>query len=216
MAEVSRQFGGQLQQQLQRHSIGVASELRSGSSAGLGGHLVELSAGPASAALTMCAHFLRQAQERAEPCAWVATGPSLFFPPDLAAAGIDLEALPLIRVDKGLQAAQAAEILLRSGSFAVLVLDLGEQQNFSLAVQTRLRSLARRHDAAVLLLTRRQRVGPSLGPLISLQLECSRERVAAARYRCSLWPHKDKLKHLAQNRRPWRHVELCRGPDGLH
>src|SRR5690606_34595201 len=73
---------------------------------------------------------------------------------DFAATGIDLSALPVVQVEKGLQAARAAETLLR-GSFALVVLDLGAQRSMTLGVQSRLAGLARRHHSAVVALTRR-------------------------------------------------------------
>jgi recombination protein RecA len=118
------------------------------------GRLVQVSGGAATAGLTLLARIVLEAQQRQEPVAWIAVGDSLFFPPDFAATGIDLSALPVVQVEKGLQAARAAETLLR-GSFALVVLDLGAQRSMTLGVQSRLAGLARRHHSAVVALTRR-------------------------------------------------------------
>lgn len=88
----------------------------------LAGRISELVS--AGAVLTPAARILLEAQERGEPAAWIATGASTFFPPDLDAFGVDLAALPVIRVPGALAGARAAEHLLRSGSLGVVVLDL--------------------------------------------------------------------------------------------
>ncbi|MCA8955882.1 MAG: recombinase A, partial [Planctomycetes bacterium] len=165
---------------------------------------------------------LLEAQLRGEPVAWVATGATTFFPPDLAASGIDLAALPVIQVEKGLPVLRAADALLRSGSFGVVVLDLGEQVSMTLAVQTRLVGLARRFATALIALTRSrnhpQRTrGPrsqsranSLGSLVSLRAACTHRRTDFDRFTCELHALKDKRRGPG-----WRHTEVCRGPNGL-
>jgi recombination protein RecA len=91
----------------------------------LAGGITEIS-GPAPAAgLTAAARLVREAQERGEPAAWIAAGDSLFYAPDLHDWGVDLAALPVARVSGALAAARAAECLLRSGAFALIVFDLG-------------------------------------------------------------------------------------------
>lgn len=213
------------------------------------GRLVELSGGASSAALTLTVGLLVAAQRRGEAVAWVATQETIFFPPDLAACGADLEALPIVRVHRGFEAAQASDRLLRSGGFALIVMDLGQQKSLSLSVQTRLAGLAKRYNTAVVLLTRgrlgsssahirtsesiphpdneslrktgsnprnnKQRREPSkqgagLGSLVSLWADCTRTKAAFAHFRCELKAMKDKRQGPG-----WRHVELCRGPDGL-
>jgi recombination protein RecA len=91
----------------------------------LAGGITEIS-GPAPAAgLTAAARLVRDAQERGEPAAWIAAGGSLFYAPDLHDWGVDLAALPVARVSGAIAAARAAECLLRSGAFALIILDLG-------------------------------------------------------------------------------------------
>jgi recombination protein RecA len=183
----------------------------------LAGRLVELSGNADTAALTLVAGVLLETQQRGESAAWITAVDSLFYPPDLAMAGIDLSALPVIRVKKGMQAARAADALLRSGGFGTIVMDLGNQASMSLSVQTRLAGLTRRHDVALLALTRRVRDwskgsgrSGSLGSMVSLWGESRRERTARDRFACELRVRKDK-----QGGGEWRHLEFCRGPDGL-
>jgi recombination protein RecA len=79
---------------------------------------------------------------------------------------------------------------------------------------TRLLGLAREHDAAIVLLTRKRESAPSMYSLVSLRVE-ARWRGAAADARTSavelsLHALKDKRRGPG-----WTHVESCRGPVGL-
>ena len=70
----------------------------------LAGRLTEVSDSGAAPSLTAAAALILQAQQRGEPVAWISFGNSIFFPPDFAEWGIDLEALPVIRVPDALAA----------------------------------------------------------------------------------------------------------------
>ncbi len=181
----------------------------------LEGRLVEVSGAADTATLTMVARLILEAQTRAEPVAWISTQNSVFYPPDLWATGIDLGALPVVRVQPGRQVARAADALLRSGSFALVVLDLGRQASMTLSVQTRLAGLARKNRTVLVGITRADRKkaalgSSSLGSLVSLLGVCSRKRTAFQHFTCELHVCKDKRAGTG-----WRHLELCRGPDGL-
>lgn len=89
----------------------------------LTGRLVELSVSGASSALTAVTSLLLEAQLRREPAAWIAIGDATFYPPDMAEAGCDLENLPVVRVGDARNGARAADLLLRSGGFRLVVLD---------------------------------------------------------------------------------------------
>ena len=191
----------------------VAGQVRP-SSAGVGwqldylaGRLVEVSG---TAALTMVARVMLEAQQRGESVVWISGQASIFFPPDVHAVGIDLQTLPVVRVRQPSQVVRAADALLRSGGFAVVVLDLGEQAGLSLSVQTRLAGLARRYDTALVGVTRKQSRSPSLGSLVSLRGECSHRRSDFDRFTCAVRAVKDKRCGTG-----WQHEELRRGPDGL-
>ncbi|MCA8961387.1 MAG: hypothetical protein KDC38_12775 [Planctomycetes bacterium] len=110
-------------------------------------------------ALTAASRLILEAQRLGEPCVWIAAEDSLFFPPDFAAAGVDLAALPIVWVggrspQSGVIASRAADLLLRSGGFGLVVLDLGARGELSIPIQTRLSGLARHHHAVLLVLTR--------------------------------------------------------------
>src|SRR5258705_11308948 len=59
----------------------------------LRGRLVELSARGATATLTAAIELVIEAQQAAEPVAWVTLGNATLYPPDAAASGVDLAAL---------------------------------------------------------------------------------------------------------------------------
>jgi recombination protein RecA len=177
----------------------------------LAGRLVELSAEPSGAPLTFGFRLMLDAQRRGEPAAWVTLRSRAFFPPDVAAAGIDLAALPVVWAAHALEAARAADLLLRSGGFGLVVLDLGPGTELPLHAVTRLSGLALRHAAAVVLLTEKNEERPSLGSLVSLRVHVPRVVREGDRYRCTLQVLKDKRGH----RLGGQVSEVCRGPDGL-
>lgn len=176
----------------------------------LAGRLTEVSDSGAVPSLTATAALIFEAQERGEPAAWIGFGNSIFFPPDFAEWGIDLEALPVVRIPDLLAAYAAADQLLRSGAFGLIVLDLKAQAEMHLAVQSRLAALARKHCAALVCLTRKEKGAPSLGPLVSLRGEGRISRTAFSRFDWEISIVKDK-----RGAPGWSHTESCRGADGL-
>jgi recombination protein RecA len=178
------------------------------------GRLGEISGGCASAALTLVFRLVLEAQRAGQPVVWIAGQSSTFFPPDAADAGVDLAALPVIRVPQRVpdvrSVARAADHLIRSGAFGLVVLDLGRNPWLPIPVQTRLSGLASKHDTALFCLTEKDTERSSLGSLVSLRAEASRTERSVDGFRCEARILKDK------RRRPdWNHAETCRGPDGL-
>lgn len=182
------------------------------SCAELAGRLCEVIPGPASAVLSAAFALVLEAQGRGQPVAWVAAGTSSFYPPDAAAAGVDLAALPVVRVGGSPAAGRAADLLLRSGAFALVVLDLcgpgGDQARLPDPLQSRLVQLALKHDAVVLCLTETRPDAPSLGSLVSLRAEASRRRLGEGRYACEIHVLKDKRRGPG-----WRWREVRWGVD---
>ena len=176
----------------------------------LAGRLTEIADSGSAPSLTAAAALILQAQQRGEPSAWIGFGNSIFFPPDFAEWGIDLDALPVVRVPDALAASRAADQLLRSGAFGLVVLDLKAETRMHMAVQSRLAALARRHHAVLLCLTRKKQGAPSLGPLVSLHGEGRISRTAFSRFDWEIRIVKDKLGAPG-----WSHSESCRGTDGL-
>jgi len=199
----------------------------------LAGGIVEISGAAPAAGLTAATRLIREAQERGEPAAWIAADDSVFYAPDLHDSGVDLAALPVVRVRGPLPGARAAEHLLRSGAFALLVLDLvgsagpagtrapagfrasggsGRWRRAELpaAAQVRLAALCRRHQAALLLLARRPPESPPIASLAVFRAEGTVQRTAFDRFTFRLQALKDKRQGGG-----WSHEETFRGPDGL-
>src|SRR4029079_19370541 len=93
--------------------------------ASISGRLVEISASPSGAPLTLAFRLVLDAQKRSEPVAWVGGKDEPFYPPDVADGGIDLAALPVVWTKDPIGAAKAADLLVRSGAFGLVVVDLG-------------------------------------------------------------------------------------------
>ena len=185
----------------------------------LTGRLVELSGRQAAARLTAACGLVLEAQLCGDRAAWITFEQSAFFPPDVAAGGVDLESLPVVRIGDARAAGRAAEHLVRSGGFGLVVVDLSSEtartrpdpspHSLSVPLLTRLLALARAHHAAVLLLTKKLPDAASLNSLISLRADaqwCAR----AGRYDVCVRALKDKRRAPG-----WHHVEACRGTVGM-
>jgi recombination protein RecA len=175
------------------------------------GRVGEISGHRATAALTLAMRLVLEAQRQGEPVAWITFGDSAFYPPDVASTGIDLDALVVVRAPGTRKAARAADLLVRSGAFALVVLDLGANAFVQPSVQARLVALARKHHSAVLYLTEKNRESASVGALISIRAEAARVRRDRDRFLCEAHILKDKRRGPG-----WSHEEICHGPDGLH
>ena len=177
----------------------------------LSGRLAELSSPRAGGQLTFALGLVREAQESGETAAWIGPRSSSFFPPDAEACGIDLAAFPVVRLDASQEMGRAADQLLRSGAFGLVLMDLGPSQ-IAAPLLTRLLGLAQKHNAAVLFLTEKPSESPSLSSLISLRAEVShtRREPGGSRFFCELRALKDKRRAPG-----WTHSEEVRGPAGL-
>ncbi len=142
----------------------------------LRGRLVELSARGAAATLTASIDLVIEAQREGEPVAWIMGTDGSFYPPDVADSGVDLAALVVVRVPDQSASTRAAERLLRSGAFGLIVIDLGALAEIPIAHQGRLVTLAQAHDAAVVCLTEKTAESGSIGSLVSLRAEALRVR----------------------------------------
>ncbi len=180
----------------------------------LAGRLVELTAATGAAVLTLASLLVYEAQESGEPVAWVTTLDQSFFPPDLASTGVNLQALPVVRVEEAKQLGRAASQLMRGGAFGLVVVDLCNtpvQHTLPIPTQTRLLGLTQKHDATCLFLTTKTKKVPSLSSLVSLRGQCCIQRRASDEFVCRLRAVKDK-RHAPG----WTHEVNCRGPLGLH
>lgn len=187
--------------------------------AGLSGRLVELSAAEHAAPLTAAFGLVLDTQVSGDHAAWVALDDSSFFAPDVLDSGIDLEALPVVRVPDARTAGRAADHLVRSGGFGLVVIDLAVvdrassragADDLATPLLTRLLGFAQHHDVVVLILTSKPRATASLHSLISVRAEAQWQPQGDGRYDVSIDVIKDKRFGPG-----WGHTEVCRGPVGL-
>ncbi len=173
------------------------------------GRLIEIGGAEDTAALTLSVGLILDAQRGGEQAAWVGPEESSFYVPDIVESGIDLNALVVVRVVDSASGARAADKLIRSGSFGIVVVDAGPDPRIPTPLLARLASLAQRNHTAVVFLTH-QRGSSSLGSLISLRVRARRQRIATDRFRCWLEVLKDKRRGPT-----WGHDEVCRGAPGM-
>ena len=189
----------------------------------LAGRLAQLEGAGDSAALSLAFSIILEAQQAGEPAAWISVHSSaaprqdgrgeasVFYPPDAHDNGVDLAALPVVRVPGVTAAFSAADLLLRSGGFGLIVADLGVPPAVPSAALARLAGLARRHHTALVFLTQPGTASPgSLGSLISVHARARRRRAGADRFDCGVVALKDKHRGPA-----WQYAEVRRGASGL-
>jgi recombination protein RecA len=179
--------------------------------AAFNGRVGEISGHRATATLTLAFRLVLEAQRLGEPVAWITGLASAFYPPDVASTAVDLDALVVVRAPDVRSSARAADLLVRSGAFGLVVLDLGEEARVPPPAQARLVGLARKHHAAVVYLTEKDAERPSVGSLVSIRAEAARARRAGESFLCEARILKDKRRGPG-----WGHEEVCHGPDGLH
>jgi hypothetical protein len=177
----------------------------------LAGRITEITGGRDSASLTLVSSLIAQAQQAGDPVAWVARSTHLFFPPDMAKNGVNLEALPVIWASDTPSMVRVTDYLIRSGSFSLIVLDLDGHTRIQPAVLGRLVRLAGKHHTAVVCVSPEHAPLSSLGSMVSLRGTTKRVAGSSNRYRCTLEVVKDKRSGPG-----WRVQEVCYGPAGLH
>jgi recombination protein RecA len=173
------------------------------------GVLAEISEERAAGAVSFAVEIMGQAQAAREHAAWVAAAGSLFFPPDLAARGIDLSALTVIRAGGCPESFLAAEWLARSGAVGLVIVDLNENPVVSDSALGRIQKIAERSPAAVVFLTRKKARDPSLGSRISVRGNVSRQGTAPLAV--TITTVRDK--RAGAGSRLGRHYD---GPPGVH
>ena len=166
-------------------SVAPLDPLRDGLAARLlPGRVVECSgpSGGPCARTSTAVGLLRHVQAAGDTAVWIQRRGGPLFPPDLSAAGIDLDALVVIHVATTPARAglcKAAELLLRSGAFGLVIVDLEDDAAGGPAISAwlgRILGLARQHDSRVLLITEKPTHADSLGTLVGLRIESTRRR----------------------------------------
>lgn len=177
----------------------------------LAGRITEITGGRDGASLTLVSSLIAQAQRAGNPVAWVARSSHLFFPPDMATNGVDLEALPVIWAQDTPSMVRVTDYLIRSGSFGLVVVDLDGHTRIQPGVLGRLVRLAGKHHTAVVCISPEHTPLSSLGSMVSLRGTTKRIARSPNRYRCTLEVVKDKRSGPG-----WSVQEVCHGPAGLH
>lgn len=146
------------------------------------GLLVEFSGERETARLSSAVAEIRRAQARLDTTAWIQPENGALYPPDLAEAGVDLNALVVLRIPAsagGGALSRAAEMLIRSGAFGFVVVDARETTlRLSPAWQGKLLGAVREQDSRLLFLTSKSAGTESVGSLVGLRLEPRRVRIA--------------------------------------
>lgn len=178
----------------------------------LRGRLMEISAWEHPAALSSAMMLVRQAQCAGEPTAWVGKASDTFFPLDAAAYGVDLAALIVVRLSQVSDAPRAADMLIRSGGFGLVVIDLSDASpvNIPMPLLSRIVRLSHVKNVATVCLTRKPVHASSLGSLISLRSQARRVGKFDATAGISLEAIKDK-----QHAPGWVHREFRGVPIGM-
>ncbi len=171
----------------------------------LAGRLAELSEEGFSGAVTFVAGIIAEAQRRREPVAWIAASSSIFYPPDFARLRLDLAGIAVVRAGS----LQAAEWLLRSGAFGLVIIDVGSSAQVPDSSLGRLLKLAERDRCAVIFLTRKRPDQPSLGSMISLRGSVTRS--GGDPFASEIVVVKDKHRSPGSRQRSIYH-----GPPGMH
>ncbi len=167
------------------------------------GRLLEVSGRGSAASTSTAVSLVIRAQAQQEPVAWVQTADGSLYPPDLATAGVDLDALVAIHVPRyaGAEAlVRSAEWLLRSGAFGLVVIDLAEglPSGAPARWQGRLQALVRKHNTRLCLITQSSEHDPSSGPLIGIRVAVARHRIDDGTFLLRPTVLKDKVGLLAQ------------------
>ncbi|NLY95195.1 MAG: recombinase A [Myxococcales bacterium] len=163
--------------------------------------------------MSTAVQILLACQREGDSVAWVQPRGGTLYPPDLHAAGLDLDALAVVHVPPeagGVGLAKAGELLLRTGAFGAVALDLTEvRPPRGEAWLGRLASLAREHDARAVLLGP-ARAAASFGALVSLRVSPRRRRTRPGRHRVELEILKNKAGASPHFEGEWRAPEGVR------
>lgn len=172
---------------------------------GLRGQMTELATDCGQAGVTQAVELMAQAQAQGEPVAWIGPRSSLFYPPAVQAWGVDWSGLALICLDDEREGARAADRLLRSGGFGLVIVDLPGLVSLPAPLLGRLQRLAKAQDSALVFLTYKWRGAPSLSPLIPLRVQVSWRSVDPWRLSAHLEVVKDK--YWGPSGELWREYE---------
>lgn len=136
-----------------------------------------------NASAPVMAALVAQVQRAGEPTTWITCDNSILHPPDFLQAGVDLESLACVHIrtrhfGPPVERLHAAEMLIRSGAFGLVMLELPGASPVPTRALSRLLRLARQHQIRVVF-----RVTDaidainteSLGPLVGSQIRVTHD-----------------------------------------
>jgi recombination protein RecA len=141
--------------------------------------------------------------------AWIGDARISFYPPDLAACGVDLAALTVLRLESA-KLWHGCDTLLRCGGFALILVDVCGALTLPFPMQTRLAGLAQHHNTALIALARSSRRDQPRSSLASLRAETALRRAGRDCFACEARIVKDKRRVPG-----WAHEEFRRGTNSL-
>lgn len=191
----------------------------------LAGRLSEVS-GQGACPTSFVFLLVEEAQRAGKLALWLLVRPLTSPGTELAApflaedlAHLDLCALPLVLAHDLHEAGRAATHVLRSGAFALVVVDLldhGSDTELPLPLISRLHGLAQKHGTALVALTAKPSDAPSLGALVAYRAHITRHREphphedGHTRFQATLSVIKDKRHGPGRTL-----TRTFRGPPGL-
>lgn len=181
----------------------------------LAGRTVELSGESATALVTIALNLVLCAQTDRRRSVWITMSSGIFYPPDADRAGVDLEELLVVRVDRAHDAFRAASRLGRSGGFDLIAADLTDAlpaPSLPLPLHDRLIRIADHHRMTFLFLTKKSEEASSIASPISLRGHVALSRISSkdSQYECAIHITRDR-----QGMPGWRHGEVYRAPSGV-
>lgn len=152
------------------------------------GQLVEFSAplDTSGACTSSLIQLFEQVQKEGDTIGWIRASTGPLFPPNLLERNIDFESLIVVQTPPKMDSAdigRAAEFLLHSGAFGLVVVDLrlAELSDY-VEWQNRVLILARKFECRVVLLTDKVEQTESVSPLVSVRIEPNRDRWSSNRF----------------------------------
>ncbi len=140
--------------------------------------------------------------------AWVGCSSLRPFVPDLLPWQLDLDAMAFLFPPRREQLGRAADVLLASGAFGGVLLDLG-RQGLPLPLLTRLAARCARHESCLIVLSEKPDDSPSVGVGISWRSGVHRERIGPNVFVLRWQGLKDR-----QGPARWAWHQSCRGVPG--
>jgi recombination protein RecA len=155
------------------------------------------------APLTICAGLIGEAQRARVLTAWIGMRHALFNPSDAALSGVALRSLLVVRLQEKRELCRAADVLIRTGAYGLVVIDPASDLDIPLPDQSQLVGLAHNHKTAIMLVSGQQ---PRTS-LASLRAQTGKRRIDHDRFEVSVSITRSKRGQAGH------YTEVCHGCD---